>query len=54
MPYDYTVMDQRNNFPTTVKALPKITDGFVWWRGELREVCEVHVTGRGQQMELMK
>lgn len=30
----------------------KIEEGFVWWRGEKREVLEVHQQANGNQLQL--
>jgi hypothetical protein len=53
-PFSYTVVDPKLNWasPISVDSLPEPKEGFVWWRGELREVREIHVTANGKQMEL--
>ena len=35
------------------KTLTYCPPGFCWWRGELREIRETHVTANGTQIELM-
>ena len=47
------VMDPRRGYPVQVGKIPAITDGFVWWEGELREVLDVHQTRSGTQIELV-
>lgn len=50
----YTICDPRYNSgrPFKIDFLPTIINGFMYWRGELREVCEIHETAKGKQLEL--
>lgn len=50
--FKYTILDPKIGCPVEVDTLPRIKEGFIWWRGEQREVNEIHRTTSGLQMEL--
>lgn len=49
-----TLCDPRySGYPVELDFDPKIEDGWMWWRGELREIREIHILeGKGRQIEL--
>lgn len=38
--------------PITLDFIPNIQEEFMWWRGECREVRDIHYTTNGKQIEL--
>lgn len=49
-----TLCDPRycGGHPTMLDYTPRTDTGFMMWRGELREIREVHQTRNGIQIEL--
>lgn len=47
-----TIMDNRIGYPRKVDRLPEIKEGYISFNGERREVCEIHSTTKGVQLEL--
>lgn len=47
-----TVWDPRLGYPIKIDYDPIIREGFMYWCGERREVCEIHRTAKGRQIEL--
>ncbi len=49
---EYYIYDPRNGYINSLGYKPQTELGFLFWRGELREIYDVHETTRGFQIEL--